>query len=385
MTRSLFFGAAFAAFGGLLFAPMSHSAEVLKPLPAAPALSAKAYVLMEYESGRLLVAHNEIQQYEPASLTKVMTHYIVSDEIQKGLLSPELEVTVSEKAWRMQGSKMFIEVGDAVRVDQLIKGMVIQSGNDATVQLAEVIAGSEDTFADLMNQYATHLGMRDTSFRNATGMPNGEHLTTARDLATLSQALIRDFPEAYKLHSEREFEYNNIKQKNRNELLWRDESVDGLKTGHTNAAGYGLIASAERDGMRLISVVMGADSAQSRISETAKLLNYGFRFFETKRLFKAEEAMDEVRVWKGAARTVPVGMLEELTVAIPRGHGDQLESNLELRRALEAPVAKGDELGVLVVLSGGEVLVEQPVVALEDVERGGVVDIARDSILQVFE
>ncbi|MEM6988494.1 MAG: D-alanyl-D-alanine carboxypeptidase family protein, partial [Pseudomonadota bacterium] len=288
-------------------------------------------------------------------------------------------------AWRMGGSKMFIEVGKAVKVDDLIKGMVIQSGNDASVQLAEVVAGSEDTFADLMNQYAAHLGMRDTVFRNATGMPNAEHLTSARDLAILSRALINDFPASYALHSEREFEFNDIRQKNRNELLWRDESVDGLKTGHTDASGYGLIASAERDGMRLISVVMGADSAQSRMSETTKLLNYGFRFFETLRLFKGEEAMDELRVWKGDSRTVPVGVLEELTVAIPRGHGEQLESNLELRRGLQAPVSKGDEVGVLVVLSNGAVLLEQPVVALDDVGEGGIVEIVRDSILQMLE
>jgi len=336
MNHSPVLRTALVALGVWLFSPLSHAADVLKPLPSAPSLSAKAYVLMEYESGRLLVSHKEIEAFEPASLTKVMTHYIVSDEIEKGLLSPDLEVTVSEKAWRMEGSKMFIEVGKQVSVDELIKGMVIQSGNDASVQLAEVIAGGEDTFADLMNQYAAHLGMRDTVFRNATGMPDAEHVTSARDLAVLSRELIRRFPDAYALYSEREYEYNNIRQKNRNELLWRDDSVDGLKTGHTNAAGYGLIASAERDGMRLISVVMGADSAQSRISETAKLLNYGFRFFETLRLFKKGESMDELRVWKGAARTVPVGVLEDLTVAIPRGHGEQLESNLELRRGLQA-------------------------------------------------
>ncbi|MEM9601868.1 MAG: D-alanyl-D-alanine carboxypeptidase family protein [Pseudomonadota bacterium] len=368
-----------------VFSAAAAAADILKPLPAPPALSAKAYVLMEYESGRLLVAHKETEQLEPASLTKVMTHYVVSDEIDKGLLARDLNVTVSEKAWRMGGSKIFIEVGKQVSVDDLIRGMVIQSGNDASVQLAEVIAGSEDTFADLMNQYATHLGMRDTQFRNATGMPDTEHVTTARDLATLSRALIRDFPDSYALHSEREFEFNEIRQKNRNELLWRDPSVDGLKTGHTKASGYGLIASAEREGMRLISVVLGADSAQSRISETAKLLNYGFRFFETLRLFKAEEPMDELRVWKGAERTVPVGVLEELTVAIPRGHGEQLESNLELRRGLQAPVATGDELGVIVVLSNGEVLLEQPVVALQDVAEGGLIEVVRDSILQAFE
>lgn len=374
-----------AAFLCLGCCPAAFSADLLKPLPAPPKLSAKSYVLMEYESGRLLVAHRETERVEPASLTKVMTHYIVSDEIDKGLLSRDLDVTVSEKAWRMGGSKMFIEVGKTVSVAELIKGMVIQSGNDASVQLAEVVAGSEETFADLMNQYAVHLGMRDSDFHNATGMPNSEHLTTARDLATLSRALIRDFPESYALHSEREFEYNNIRQKNRNELLWRDESVDGLKTGHTNAAGYGLIASAERNGMRLISVILGAESAQSRVSETSKLLNYGFRFFETLRLFRSEEAIDELRVWKGAVRTVPVGVLEDLTVAIPRGHSEQLESNLELRRGLEAPIAKGDELGVLVVLSNGEILLEQPVVALDDVAEGGVVEFVRDSILRVLE
>ncbi|MGB0866014.1 MAG: D-alanyl-D-alanine carboxypeptidase family protein [Granulosicoccaceae bacterium] len=263
----------------LAIAPAVSALEIVKPVPAPPQLAAKAYVLMEYSSGRVLVEHNADKAFEPASLTKIMTDYIVSDELAKGSLDPEEEVTISEKAWKMGGSKMFIEVGKKVKVMDLIKGMVIQSGNDASVQLAETVAGSEETFVELMNQYAKHLGMRNTQFKNATGMPDPAHLSSAEDMALLARSFIRDFPEDYKIYSIKTFEHNGIKQKNRNGLLWSDDSVDGMKTGHTESAGYGLVASAVRDDMRLIAVVMGTNSANARLSSTAKLLSYGFRFF----------------------------------------------------------------------------------------------------------
>lgn len=368
-----------------VLAPAAHALDIVKPVPAPPQLAAKAYVLMEYNSGRILVEHNADKAFEPASLTKIMTDYIVSDELAKGSLDPQEQVTVSERAWKMGGSKMFIEVGKKVSVEDLIKGMVIQSGNDASVQLAETVAGSEETFVELMNQYAAHLGMRNTHFKNATGMPDPQHLSSAEDMALLARAFIRDFPEDYKIYAIKSFEFNGIKQNNRNGLLWSDESVDGMKTGHTQAAGYGLVASAVRDGMRLIAVVMGTNSANARLSSTAKLLSYGFRFFRTRELYAAEAPIDNLRVWSGAEKTVPVGLAEALNVAIPRGHEETLKTRLELNRGVQAPLAKGDEVGRLRVIAGDDIVADEPVVALRDVEAGGLVPSVRDAILQYFE
>ncbi len=268
-------------------------------VPDAPSVGARAYILQDFDSGRVLAEVNADERMEPASLTKIMTAYVVFEELEQGKIAMEDQVLVSEKAWRMGGSKMFIEVDTKVSVEDLLKGLIIQSGNDASVALAEFIAGDEDAFADLMNQYAVRLGMTGTHFINASGLPHPEHYTTARDTATLAAAMIRDFPELYKIHAVKEYEYNGIVQHNRNKLLWRDESVDGLKTGHTESAGYCLVASAERDGMRLISVVMGSESERSRARESIALLSYGFRFFETHRLYGALEPLTEIRIWKG--------------------------------------------------------------------------------------
>jgi len=369
----------------LLAAPVASALDIVKPVPAPPQLAAKAYVLMEYSSGRVLVEHNADQAFEPASLTKIMTDYIVSDELAKGSLDPDEEVTISEKAWKMGGSKMFIEVGKKVKVMDLIKGMVIQSGNDASVQLAETVAGSEETFVELMNQYAQHLGMNTTSFRNATGMPDEGHLSSAQDMAVLARSFIRDFPEDYKIYSIKTFEHNGIKQKNRNGLLWSDDTVDGMKTGHTESAGYGLVASAVREDMRLIAVVMGTNSANARLSATAKLLSYGFRFFGSRELYAAGTAIDNLRVWSGAEKTVPVGLMEPLSVAYPRGQEDKLTTRIELHRGVKAPLKEGAEVGRLRVVAGEDIVADEALVALREVPTGGIVPTVRDAVLQYFE
>lgn len=277
------------------FAPGPASAAIV---PDAPQVGARAFLLQDFDSGRVLAESNADERMEPASLTKIMTSYVVFEELKQGNITLDDKVLVSEKAWRMGGSKMFIEVNTEVTIDQLLKGVIIQSGNDASVALAEYIAGDESAFADLMNQYALRLGMSGSNFVNASGLPHPDHYTTARDMATLAAAMIRDFPTLYKMHAEKQYEYNGIAQHNRNRLLWRDDSVDGLKTGHTESAGYCLVASAERDGMRLISVVMGSKSERSRAKESTALLSYGFRFFETHRLYGAREPLTQIRVWK---------------------------------------------------------------------------------------
>ncbi len=360
------------------------SVQIVKPVPAAPKLSAKSYILVDYDSGRVLVEHNIDDQYEPASLTKMMTAYIVEDELRKGSISPQDPVTISEKAWRMGGSKMFIREGTQVSVEDLLRGVIIQSGNDASVALAEHIAGAEDTFASLMNQYADALGMSKTEFHNSTGMPSSGHLTTARDLSTLAKHIIQDFPEQYQTYSEKEFTYNKITQKNRNTLLWSDSSVDGLKTGYTEAAGYCLTASAERDGMRLISVVMGARSAKARAAETKRLLAYGFRFFETRKVYSQGKTLDEVRVWAGAREMAPIGVLDDVVITVPRGQFEQLTSSIEVESNIDAPVAAGQILGKLNVTLNGEVVASQPLVALMQVSEGGIFTQIKDWVLKMI-
>lgn len=369
----------------LALAPAAYALDIIKPVPAPPQLAAKAYVLMEFGSGRVLVNHNAEKAFEPASLTKIMTDYIVSDELSKGSLDPEEEVRVSERAWRMKGSRMFIEVGKKVKVKDLIKGMVVQSGNDASVQLAETVAGSEEVFVGLMNEYAKHLGMRNTTFQNATGMPDENHLSSAQDMAILARALIRDFPEDYKIYSIKSFEYNGIKQKNRNGLLWSDKTVDGMKTGHTESAGFGLVASAVRDDMRLIAVVMGANSASARLSATAKLLSYGFRFYGARELYTAGTAIDNLRVWGSKEKTVPVGLLEPMSVAFPKGQDDKLVTRIELHRDVQAPVKQGTEVGRLRVMAGEDIIADEPLTVLREVPAGGIVATVRDAILQYLE
>ncbi len=353
-------------------------------VPAPPSIAAKAYLLIDYDSGTVLAAKNPDQRVEPASLTKMMTSYIVAHELDAGKIHLDDKVTISEKAWKMPGSKMFIEVGKKVPVHDLIKGMIVQSGNDATVALAEYVAGSEEVFAQLMNQYAKKLGMTHTHFANATGLPNPDHYTTARDLATLARALIRDFPDHYEWYKEKVFTYNGITQYNRNKLLWQDPRVDGIKTGHTQSAGYCLVASAKRDGMRLISVVLGTDSDRKRISESRKLLNYGFRFYETHPLYKANQRLTDRKVWEGATDLVAIGTPEDVYITIPRGEYKNVQPMMEIPKELHAPIQKGQQLGTLKVMLHDKVLVEKPLIALNDVQEGGFFKKLMDQVKLLF-
>jgi D-alanyl-D-alanine carboxypeptidase (penicillin-binding protein 5/6) len=341
------------------------------PTPAAPQLGAKSYILVDYDSGEVIVSHQADEQLDMASITKLMTSYVVFQELAGGKVSLDDTVTISENAWRTGGSRMFLEPGMEVTIEQLIHGVVVQSGNDASVALAEHLGGTEASFAGIMNYYAEQLGMTRTQFVNATGLPDPNHYSTAHDIALLSKALIRDFPEYYRWYSEKEFTFNNIRQHNRNNLLWRDPAVDGLKTGHTEAAGYCLAASAKRDGMRLISVVMGSASEQSRASESQSLLNYGFRFFETVQVYRGGDALTDARVWKGLTEQVPLGLEQDLFLTIPRGRYEDLEPRLELQSELQAPLEAGTPVGRLQIDLDGETIAGRDLVALETVNPAG--------------
>ena len=341
------------------------------PTPAAPALGANSYILVDFHSGRVLVENNADIPVEPASITKIMASYVVFHELTEGNVKLDDLVNVSEKAWRTGGSRMFIEPGMEVTMEQLIKGMVIQSGNDASVALAEHLAGTEEAFAGLMNHYAVQLGMTGSHFTNATGLPDEELYMTARDVAVLSAALIRDFPDLYRLYSEKEYSFNNIRQHNRNNLLWRDPAVDGLKTGYTQAAGYCLAASAKREGMRLISVVLGSGSESLRVSESQSLLNYGFRFFETVQLYKAGQELAQGTVWKGEEEQIRLGIRDDLFITIPRGRYDDLDAQVEMRPELIAPIAEGEEVGRISIRLEDEEVANRGLVALEAATEAG--------------
>ena len=341
------------------------------PTPAAPTLGANSYILIDFNSGSALVESNPDMRVEPASITKVMTSYVVFTELAAGNIALDELVNVSETAWRTGGSRMFIEPGMEVTLEQLIKGMVVQSGNDASVALAEHLAGTELAFADLMNHYAAQLGMTNSHFMNATGLPHEDHYTTARDVAILSIALIAEFPEYYRWYAEKEYNFNNIRQHNRNNLLWRDPAVDGLKTGHTEAAGYCLAASAKRDGMRLISVVLGSSSESSRVSESQSLLNYGFRFFETVQLYKAGQELAQGKVWKGEKEEIRLGIRDELFVTIPRGRYDNLDAQVEMRPELIAPIVEGEQVGQISIRLEDTEITSRGLVALEAINEAG--------------
>ncbi|MFP4062815.1 MAG: D-alanyl-D-alanine carboxypeptidase family protein [Halochromatium sp.] len=352
--------------------------------PSPPTLGAEGYLLIDHDSGAVLAAANADARLEPASLTKIMTAYVVFNELAAGNIALDDRVLISEKAWRTGGSKMFIEVGSQIAVEDLLKGMIIQSGNDASVALAEHVAGSEASFAGLMNQHAQRLGMTRTHFTNATGLPGPEHFTTPKDIALVTTAMIREFPEYYRWYSEPEFTWQGIRQFNRNRLLDKGVGVDGVKTGHTQAAGYCLVASAKRDDQRLISVVMGTESNAARVADSLALLNYGFRFFETHLLYAEREALEVLRVWSGDPSTVAVGPASDVVVTIPRGDFETLSAQLEPKAMLEAPLAKGEEVGEIVLILDDEVIKRQPAVALDAIERGGLLRQAVDSLLKLF-
>ncbi len=353
-------------------------------IPSPPQLAAKSYVLMDAASGEVLVENAGDERLPPASLTKLMTAYIATLEIKKGQISESDMVTVSEKAWRTGGSRMFIQVNTQVSVGDLLHGIIIQSGNDASVAMAEHIAGSEEAFADLMNSTAQQLGMTNTHFMNATGLPHEEHYSSAADMAKLARAIIHEDPSHYGIYAQKEFFWNNIKQPNRNLLLWRDKTVDGLKTGHTDEAGYCLVASALRDGMRLISVVFGTNSEQARAAETQKLLTYGFRFFETRTFYQKGVELAKSRVWKGQQDQVSAGLAQDLTLTLPRGQMDKLEASLVFNPELTAPIQQGDVVGKVEVRHEGKVLQSTDLIALSAVEEGGLFGRLWDSIQLFF-
>jgi len=360
---------------------VSVSQAAITPNPSAPSIAAKSYILQDFASGRIIAESNSTERLPPASITKLMTAYVVSHELQAGNIALDDQVLISEKAWRMVGSRSFIEVNTKVPVEVLLRGMIIQSGNDAAVALAEHIAGSEETFAQMMNQYAQQLGMYDTNYRNATGLPDPDHYTTAKDIAILSAAIIRDFPDHYEWYAEKEFTYNGITQHNRNKLLWRDTSVDGLKTGHTEAAGYCLAASAERSDMRLISVVLGTRSENARAQETQKLFNFGFRFYETHDLYQAQTKVVESKVWKGTQKTLDLGLAEPLAVTVPRGQYKDLVATTNIQQPLIAPIEAGAQLGTVEIHLGDELIAQQNLIALTTVEQGSWWRRLIDSIL----
>ena len=364
-----------------LVAP-AHAAQALVPQP--PQLGASAYILMDALTGKVIAELNADQVLPPASLTKMMTAYMLAYELAAGNVSLDDQVHISEKAWRTEGSRMFIQEGKFVSLEDLMRGVIIQSGNDASVAVAEHLAGSEDAFADLMNQHATRLGMTHTVFHNSTGLPAEGHLTTARDLAILAQAIIRDYPEHYRVYSEKEFTFNKIRQPNRNKLLWSDNTVDGLKTGYTEAAGYCMVASAKRDGQRLISVILGASSPEVRARESQKLITYGMRFYETHSLYDAQERLANVRVWGGEQDYVELMLESELAVTIARGQAKYIKATMDINTGITAPLSSGDVLGKLIITLDTDVILEQDLVAAEDVLKGGFFKGLVDSVMRLI-
>ncbi len=350
------------------------------PIPAAPQLGASSYILIDFNSGEVLVQHEADSRVEMASITKLMTSYVVFQELASGDVLLDDLVIISENAWRTVGSRMFLEPGMRVSIEDLLRGLIIQSGNDASVALAEHLAGTESSFATVMNYYAQQMGMSNTNFENSTGLTAETHYSTARDSALLSIAIIRDFPEYYRWYSEKEFNFNNIRQHNRNNLLWRDPAVDGLKTGYTEAAGYCLAASAKRDGMRLISVVMGAFSEQARASESQSLLNYGFRLFETVQLYRAGQELARARVWKGDVDQVALGLAEDMFISIPRGRYDDLDARIEMQPDLKAPLIEGQHVGRIQIFLEDEIVASRNLVTLIGITPAGFFSRAWDGM-----
>jgi len=373
-------------FFSLLFINFQVSAESPElSTPSVPTIDAAAYILQDYHTGKVLAENNADAKLAPASLTKIMTVYVVFTELSNGHLHLEDMVTISEKAWKTSGSRMFIELGNQVKVEDLLKGVIIQSGNDASVALAEHVGGNEETFAEMMNQHAIRLGMANSHFKNSDGLPVEDHYTTARDLAILTTALIKEFPDYYRWFSQKEFTFNKITQQNRNKLLSRDESVDGVKTGFTDDAGYCLVASALREDMRLISVVMGAKSANARANENQTLLNYGFRFYESHRLYQGKTALNEARVWKGASKTISLGLAEDIYVTIPRRQYKDLKAVINVDKKITAPVADGAKLGSVKVTLKDEVVINKDLVALKAVDQGNIFQRLSDSVMMMME
>lgn len=370
----------------VLFLSLFLSAAVqAQILPQAPTIAAKSWLLMDYSTGQALASYNPDERVEPASLTKLMTAYVALSALKEGRLKPDQAVPVSERAWKAQGSRMFIEPRRPVTVDELLRGMIVQSGNDACIALAEAVTGSEEAFVQTMNREAQRLGLKATRFANSTGLPDPQHYSTARDLGALAAALIRDFPEHYPLYALREYTYNRITQANRNRLLWSDPAVDGVKTGHTESAGYCLIASAKRGPRRLLSVVMGTASDALRMQESQKLLNFGFQFFDSVKLYAKDQTVSQLKVWKGAQNAVKAGFLEDFTLSLPKGMAEKVRASLTSNQPLLAPVQKGQRIATLKLTLDDKPYGEYPVVALETVPVAGMLGRAWDTMRLWFE
>jgi len=350
----------------------------------APDLNASSYLLVDFHSGVELAEKNADKRIEPASITKLMTAYVIYKELDKNSISLDDKVLISEKAWKMEGSRMFVEAGKKVSLNRMLHGLIVQSGNDAAVALAEHVAGNEQSFVAMMNEYADKLGLENTNFQNSTGWPNKNHYTTARDIVKLTRALINEYPEHYKLHSIKEYSYNGIKQYNRNKLLWRDKTVDGVKTGHTESAGYCLVASALRNDMRLISVVLGAENEKARADYSQELLEYGFRLYETHKLYDKGSVLADARIWKGTKDTVPAGIMEDFYITVKKGRYEKLTGLMELDKTLDAPIKRGDIVGTAFIKDGDTIIHEVPLLALDAVDAGGFWAKVTDSVKKLF-
>lgn len=368
----------------LLFCPPILAQTLGVPFAPPPPIAAKAYLLLDYDSGQVLASDNPDERIEPASLTKLMTAYLTFSALRQKTLTLEQNVPVSTRAWREGGSRMFIEPNKPVTVAQLLRGMIVQSGNDAAVALAEAVGGSEEVFVQMMNREAQRLGMTHTHFADATGLPNPQHYTTARDLSVLAAALIRDFPEYYPIFAIKEFRYNHITQANRNRLLWLDPTVDGMKTGFTDDAGYCLIGSAKRGPRRLIAIVLGTASEAARVTEDQKLLNYGFQFYDTVELYRKDQPVASLRVWKGATDTLKAGFPSALYLSLPKGEADKLKATVVSQQPLLAPVKAGQRVGTLKLTLDGKPYRELPIVALQNVDLAGIFGRGWDAIRLMF-
>ena len=362
--------------------PILSSASSLVPPP--PQIKATSYILLDAQTNKVIVEYEADERNPPASLTKIMTTYLVEQMIQRGVVERSEKVPVSIKAWKAEGSKMFIREGTEVDLMDLLRGVVIQSGNDASIALAEFVAGDETSFAQMMNEQAEKLGMLNSNFVNSTGLPDEGHYSSARDMALLTKDMIKRFPVHYQLYSERSFKFNNIEQPNRNRLLRYDRSVDGVKTGYTKAAGYCLVASAERNGMRLISVVMGAENDDSRVRESQKLLTYGFRNFETSTIYEESEIVKSAPLFYGVEEVISLGVSKNVSVTIPRGSYEKLEAQIKVPKIIEAPVRKGDVLGELLLMMDEEAIYRTSVISLENYEQAGFFSRFSDYLKLIF-
>ena len=365
---------------------MPHRTATAIPVktPGPPQLDVKAFILIDAKTGKVLAEKNADERIEPASLTKMMTMYVASEAIVRGQITMNDQVLISHKAWKTDGSKMFVRVGERVPLNELIKGIIVQSGNDACVAMSEHVAGSESSFVEMMNQTAKQLGMNDTHFVDSTGLPNADHYSTARDLSTLSRALIYNFPDDYQWYKTKWYTYNNIRQPNRNRLLWRNKNIDGIKTGHTDACGYCIAASGQEDNMRLIAIVLGASSDKERADAGEQLLNYGFRFFETAQLYKGNQSLANVRVWQGQEKNIAIGVTQDLYLTVPKGQYKNLTVKVETPHVVKAPVTKNQEVGELVISLNNEPFMKLPLRALSECKVGGWWTRFKDSIAMKY-